>query len=242
MLLIDAGNSRIKSAAYTNGTMEPYSSVRTESASLPVQWQEAPMPASVVVSNVAGAEVEAKLTRWTLDAWALKPKFVQVSREAAGMRTQYDDPTKLGVDRWLAALAAYRLAGRAVVVVDAGTAITLDVVSGLGVHLGGSITPGLELMVDSLTRSTARLRLDSIEQTDGIATNTASAISTGCIDAVVGGIERKARAISASLDVAPDWVITGGGAAQIMKYCHLEFRHVPDLVLQGLVLAANEPA
>ena len=240
MLLIDAGNSRIKSAAYINGAIVRYAPVATESPSPPVQWKEAETPASVVVSNVAGVAVAAKLTRWTLDAWAMIPTFVQVRRRAAGMRTQYDDPTKLGVDRWLAALAAYRLAGRAVVVVDAGTAITLDVVSGSGVHLGGSISPGLKLMIDSLTHNTAGLRADSIEQIEGIATNTASAISTGCIDAVVGGIERATRAIAASLDATPAWVITGGGATEIMKYCHIEFRNVPDLVLQGLVFATND--
>ncbi|MDA0823285.1 MAG: type III pantothenate kinase [Proteobacteria bacterium] len=241
MLLIDAGNSRIKSAVYLNGMIDLYAPVPTESDLLPVQWKDAETPTSVFVSNVAGAEIAAKLTRWIDEAWAMTPTFVQVSRRAAGMTTQYDDPTKLGVDRWLAALAAYQLARRAVVVVDAGTAITLDVVSDSGVHLGGSIAPGLELMVDSLTRNTARLRLDSIEHTQGIATNTACAISNGCIDAVVGGIERAARAIATSLDGTPDWVITGGGATEIMKHCHIEFRLVPDLVLQGLMFAASEP-
>ena len=134
---------------------------------------------------------------------------------------------------------ALRLKAGDAVRLDAGTALTLDYVSGNGVHLGGSIAPGLNLMLDSLTRNTARLYLDRVQPTNGIATNTASAISTGCIDALIGGIERALNNFSATQNEQPQWLITGGGAAQIMELCQVKFRHVPDLVLQGLALAAE---
>jgi type III pantothenate kinase len=240
MLLVDAGNSRIKSGVWERGTITPLSPIDTEAKAPPNDWQRIDRPSSVAISNVAGATVAAKLAAWADAAWSVEPIFAAVRREAAGVSTRYESIEQLGVDRWLAALAGYAIADGAAVIVDAGTATTIDLVEDDGAHLGGSIAPGLSLMVASLTRNTARLRLDSIERVDRVATNTNAAISTGCIDAVAGGIERMRQRAQALLGREPPWIITGGEAAMVMEICEIEFRHVPDLVLRGLVLAARE--
>lgn len=239
MFLIDAGNSRIKSGLWDDGSIAYVSAIETAAAAPPAHWQTLERPSSVAVSNVAGAAIAAKLTAWVAALWSIEPTFVTVRREAAGVVTRYDNVEQLGVDRWLAALAAFRIAGGAAGVIDAGTALTVDVVDGDGVHLGGSISPGLSLMVESLTRNTARLRLDSIERTDSVATNTTNAISTGCSDAVAGGIERIRQRVKELLGGEPLWIITGGEAPSVMEIAKIEFRHVPDLVLRGLALAAG---
>jgi type III pantothenate kinase len=238
MLLIDAGNSRIKSAVFNGGALHDHLTMDTAVRQPPRELVRRKSPERVLISNVAGSEVAEKLTDWVSTAWSIEPELVEVRAEAAGVTTNYDDITKLGVDRWLAVLAAYSVAKSTVAVVDAGTALTLDYVSDEGVHLGGSIAPGLNLMLDSLTRNTARLYLDRVQPTNGIATNTASAISTGCVDALIGGIERALNNFAMSQNIQPQLLITGGGAAQIMELCQINFRHVPDLVLQGLALAA----
>ena len=239
MLLIDAGNTRIKYGLRDRGSLSTVTAIATEAAAPPADWQSLAPPSRVAISNVAGAAVAAKLAAWVNAAWSLEPDFVVVRRSAAGVVTRYEDVEQLGVDRWLAVLAGYQISAGAVGIIDAGTAITVDIVDRSGVHLGGSISPGLSLMVDSLTRNTARLRLDSIERTDSVATNTAAAISMGCIDAVVGGIEGIRHKAQELLGIEPRWIITGGEAPKVMEICTVEFEHVPDLVLRGLALAAG---
>ncbi len=240
MLLIDAGNSRIKSALWDGKTLSNLNPIATLSDAPPSDWQTIVNPTRVAISNVAGADVEAKLNAWVAAAWSLEPIYASVQPMAAGVATRYDNPAQLGVDRWLAAIGGYHALGGAVAVVDAGTAITIDLVDSSGAHLGGTIAPGLALMVEGLTRNTARLRLDSIAHTDSVATNTATAISMGCIDALAGGIERMQRKVNELFGADHHWVITGGEAPQVMAVCSTEFRHFPDLVLQGLALTIGE--
>ena len=240
MLLIDAGNSRIKSGLWERGAITPLSSIDTQASTPPSDWLRIDRPASVVISNVAGAATALKLAAWTEAAWSLMPNFAAVRREAAGVSTRYERIEQLGIDRWLAVLAGYDLAGGAAGIVDAGTAITIDIVNVNGMHLGGSILPGLSLMVESLAQNTARLRLATIEHNNGVAINTTMAISTGCIDAVCGGIERMRQKAQAVLGREPLWIITGGEASIVMEISEAQFQHVPDLVLRGLALAATE--
>jgi type III pantothenate kinase len=240
ILLIDAGNSRIKSALWDGESLSNLAPMATLSADPPTDWQSLEAPSNVAISNVAGSDVRAKLTTWIAELWLLEPTFVSVQTPTAGVVTHYDDPSQLGVDRWLAAIGGYHMAGGAVAVVDAGTAITVDIVDDSGVHLGGTIGPGVSLMVESLTRNTARLRLDSIEHIDRVATNTATAISMGCIDALAGGVERMQRKIQELFGVDHQWIITGGEAPQVIGVCETEFMHIPDLVLRGLALAIED--
>jgi type III pantothenate kinase len=238
ILLIDAGNSRIKSAIRRDdNTFVELEAVPTASMVRPKAWNGIDAPGRVLVSSVAGAEVNGKLNEWSDELWSLQPVFARVRAEAAGMTTDYENPAQLGVDRWLAALAGYHLARGAACVVDAGTALTVDIVDDDGVHRGGSISPGLALMVESLTRNTAQLRLDSLTPTDSVATNTAAAISAGCIDAFAGGLERTHASVVCEFGDEAPWFVTGGEAQTIIELCRIEFRPVPDLVLRGLALA-----
>lgn len=238
-LLIDVGNSRIKSALHRDGEINAFDAVESADNKPPSCWSTIDRPDAVFVSSVAGPLVDKKITEWVENAWGLKPRFAAVRENAAGVRTSYEDPSKLGVDRWLAAIAGYELAGNAACVVDAGTALTIDIIDGDGVHLGGSISPGLALMVSSLSSNTAQLSLDEIAISNRIATNTAEAISGGCIDAVVGGIELMRRRLQDDMQLVARWFITGGGAPVIISRSTIEFTHVPDLVLRGLLLAEN---
>lgn len=237
ILLIDAGNSRIKSARCAAGEITLLEPVPTGSQAPPREWGELEAPERVLVSSVAGADVGAKIEQWVMQLWALEPKFASVQSSAAGMSTRYDNPAQLGVDRWLAALAGYRLAAGAACVIDAGTALTIDIVDHAGVHRGGTIAPGLALMIDSLTRNTAQLRLDAFAVGDAVATNTGAAISNGCHDAFAGGIERMYARIQREVGADIPCFVTGGEAQLIMDACALPMRAVPDLVLRGLALA-----
>jgi type III pantothenate kinase len=245
LLLIDIGNTRIKAAAGEGTSLTPWPSVETACADSWHDWTARAAdtwhPARILVSNVAGAEVGRQLARFLDEAWGVQAEFVQPARSCSGMNTRYREPAQLGVDRWLAALAAWRADRGAVVVVDAGTALTVDVVTATGIHLGGLIAPGLDLLRTSLTRGTARLSSAGIEEVDGFADNTQDAISLGCWSALTGLLrETRARVACTSACADATWYVTGGAAPAIERMLDWPVRMQPDLVLRGLAIVAGE--
>ena len=243
MLLIDIGNSRIKAGVLSGRGIRMLKPCEWRKVNAADAWRGVlgglAEPDRVLVSNVAGNAIAMALNQWLQQRWKLAAEFVTVRRECAGVRTLYDRPGQLGVDRWLAALAGFRLARGAACVIDAGTALTVDVITGRGEHIGGMIAPGLGLMARSLTQGTAQLSLDQVQVIDDFATNTAGAISLGCREALAGLILRKAERCRARLEEAPTWFVTGGEASVLLDLSPVPMREVPDLVLQGIALVAE---
>lgn len=242
MLLIDIGNSRIKAAYADAGRLVELPVVATTAAPPPIEaWQEkiastAPLR-RILVSNVAGPEIAGEFGQLAFERWHVEPEFVHPRREFAGMQTRYADPEQLGVDRWLAALAAYHACGAAVCVVDVGTALTVDVVDHEGVHHGGLIAPGPELMSESLTRGTAQLASHGVEPVRGFATNTQDAISLGCRLGVEGLLVEVARRLEhLASGTTFTWYLTGGGAETIRAMLPMQHVYDPSLVLRGLAI------
>ena len=245
MLLIDIGNTRVKAALLRGEDMMLLPPAATHGddafASWAVYVEHAPSRA--LVSNVAGAEVAMHLAGFVRDRWGLEPEFALPVRSRAGMTTRYQEPHRLGVDRWLAALAAWREACGAVCVIDVGTALTVDVVLADGTHLGGLIAPGPDLLRTSLTRGTAQLESDGLGLVAGFADNTRDAISLGCTDARGGLFIRVAERL-AHLDPRAQfrWYLTGGAAPLVEALLPVPALHVPDLVLRGLAVLAAATA
>ena len=106
------------------------------------------------------------LSDWLQSHFGIAPEFARTARFAAGVTCGYEDPSRLGVDRWLAMLAARQLSNRPFIVFGLGTAGTADFVDGDGVHKGGFIVPGLRLMTEALFAGTADVHVDvrSVEQ------------------------------------------------------------------------------
>ena len=243
LLLIDIGNTRVKAALQAGDQMMllPPAATRSDEAFSAWAPHVERAPARVVVSNVAGAEVAMHLVRFARERWQVDPEFALPTRSRAGMTTRYREPERLGVDRWLAALAAWREMRGPVCVIDVGTALTVDVVLADGTHLGGLIAPGPELLRTSLTRGTAQLESDGISLVEGFADNTLDAISLGCTDALGGLFLRVAdRLARFAPGVDFEWYLTGGAAPLVEALMPAPARFVPDLVLRGLaVLAAT---
>ncbi|MBM4228648.1 MAG: type III pantothenate kinase [Gammaproteobacteria bacterium] len=242
-LVIDIGNTRIKAALEDAGSLQLLGACAWRGEALDSilarALEQAARPGEILVANVGGAAVADALTGFCEARWGLAPRFMRVQRECAGMTTHYDDPSRLGVDRWLAALAAWVETLGPVCVVDAGTALTVDVVTGQGDHRGGLIAPGLALMARSLTQGTAQLDIDHLEPVAHFATNTRQGISLGCRDAVAGLLERVAARWKNELGVQPRWFLTGGEAAQVQEICSFSLEIVPDLVHRGILAAAE---
>ena len=157
--------------------------------------------------------------------------------EACGVYNAYLEPERLGVDRWLGAIAAYHLAKDGVVVIDAGTAIKVDVVNKEGVHLGGYITPGLGMMEESLLSNTARIRYDSNEVVggEGLPNSTARAVTEGCYEMVLGFLERIHLQYKEY-----KWVATGGDAESLLGRLSIPVERQMNLVAIGAKLVGDE--
>jgi len=246
MLLIDIGNSRIKAGQWQRGAIHQLKPCEWRKAQPADAWanvlQGLPRPERIVVSNVAGNAIATALNAWVAERWGMTPEFVTVQQDVAGLRTRYDRPAQLGIDRWLAALAGFHLAKGACCVIDSGTALTVDIVTAQGEHIGGLIAPGLGLMARSLTQGTAQLALDEVQSVDRFATNTAAAISLGCREAVAGLILRVAERLRRDFEGEPTWYVTGGEAGTIEELSPVQLHKVQDLVLQGLAIVAEQGA
>ncbi len=248
ILAIDAGNSRIKwGIADGNGWLRRAWLATAEVETLGAVLKELPAPARIVVSNVAGERVREALTR-ALAGCGVAPLWVTGRDEQCGVRSGYADPAQLGSDRWAGLIAAWKLyanasnsgqAGRACVVVNAGTTMTVDALSSEGVFLGGVIVPGLDLMRASLERGTAQLRLQQ-GAFYYFPDNTADAIMSGAINALAGAIDRMRGYMEETGQGAPLVVLSGGAAALIKPRLNVAVELVDNLVLEGLLEIAKQ--
>jgi len=249
-LLIDVGNTRIKWAR-----VRPGKSGRQHAAAH-VGWTAKDYArrvfgrraaARVVVSSVAGLKVNRMLIAAARIAAAPAPEFVVSRRKAGGITTAYLEPWRLGVDRFVGVIGARRLCGgRAVCVVNVGTAVTIDLVDGLGRHRGGAIIPGPALMVDSLLSSTSGIRRRAQSGRRGVrslfARSTRTAIGQGAAYAVAAVIDRAMQEARVQIGRRPKLLLTGGGATSIVPLLRHSCVRVPDLVLQGLAVWAGVAA
>jgi type III pantothenate kinase len=245
ILLADIGNTRIKWATHDAHGLSPQRAETHGGWSIHDIHQQIACkigrPERVIVSNVAGPRLAALLTEATLQAWGLRPVFVHSEAMAAGVRNAYSEPGKLGVDRWLAMIAAHRLEAGMVCVVSVGTAMTIDGLDTDGTHLGGLIVPGPDLMVRSLLGNTSDIaaRAGLWEPSDEIlATDTASAIHNGARHALAALIGRVIQSIRLKTHRQPSVILTGGASDQVESLLPFACRSVPELVLQGLVIVA----
>ena len=237
ILELDIGNSRIKWRTLVAGGQAVARGHRSR-RDLPggaVPWSEL-LPVHGIqrmrVANVAGPEVAADLDRWARDTLAIAPEYARATARVAGVTSGYREPEKLGVDRWLALLAAWHELGRACVVADAGTAVTVDVLDGSGVHQGGYIVPGLTLMLNALLSGTSGVRLSAGPVAALAAGNcTSDAVLRGCTAMTVALIEHSRG------DPELPVILTGGDADLLAPWLAAPSLLRPELVLDGLGLA-----
>jgi type III pantothenate kinase len=236
ILAVDAGNTRIKWGVLDGRHWNPGGALPTaEAERLAQAWSAVPHAIPVIASNVAGAEVERHLRGACADR---RLTIIASQREQLGVRNGYRDPGQLGSDRWAGLVAAHHAHPGHKLVVNAGTALTIDALRADGEFAGGIIVPGPALMRRALDRGTAGLRL-----TEGafaeFPASTPDAIASGTLQACVGAIERMRAAMSAH-GWTPVRLILSGGAAQELR------PHLPgdtivedNLVLEGLARIAR---
>ena len=240
LLVIDIGNTRTKWALADAAGRLQESEVCLNSelahASLPVA-----QATKALVANVAGEAMAQQISQLLSP---LPVNFVTTKSQACGVKNTY--AANLGVDRWAALVAAWQRTKHATVVVNVGTAITIDALAD-GAFLGGTIMPGLHLLRASLNQNTAQLNVGEGAYAE-FPINTPDAIETGCLNAVVGAIHLMQKRLEKRSGWLPKLVITGGDARHIAQALNVQATNtgtkqviiIENLVLQGLVLLNKE--
>jgi type III pantothenate kinase len=235
LLLVDAGNTRIKWAlaavdAAAGDWLAHGAVPHAELDRLLAAWAGHGV-VRAIVSNVAGPAMAAQLET----VLPVAATWFTARAELAGLRNRYRNPAQLGSDRFAAALGARTLApGKALVVATCGTATTVDGVSAAGEFVGGMILPGLGLMLGSLARGTAQLPQVAPGATPpAFADHTSDAILSGCLAAQAGAIERACAQLPAEL-----CIVSGGAAASIAPLLTVAHWMLENIVLVGLHAAA----
>lgn len=207
------------------------------SGKLPAAWNDS--IERVRIASVRRAEVLEPLLVW-LQRWTgVRPEVASAGAMCAGVSNGYTAPASLGVDRWLAMVAAFVEIKGPVLVADIGSALTIDLVDALGCHRGGYIIPGPRLMQEVLIQSTDRIRYDSGGESSPseFGRSTAICVLNGAALAMVGAIQAARDNAAQLLGIVPTLVLAGGYAGELVRMPQfVAAKHRPDLVLDGLGL------
>jgi type III pantothenate kinase len=238
ILLLDVGNTRVKWAWLEYLEIAPAGAVAHDATHR--SWQgeieaDGHQPSRIVVANVAGPAFAAALTLWSRDHYAVEPEFVLARDRLLGVTNGYLRPAALGVDRWLALIAAWRSAPRATVVVNSGTALTVDTLDAGGRHRGGLIVPGVQMLAESRAPWAAGAELLPGQALEGLPRDPVPLTLAALAD-------RAFEAFAAATGVAPRFILTGGDAPLLEPYLSQPAEIVPDLVLTGLAIVATRGA
>lgn len=232
--LLDLGHTRLKLARLQpDGRPGVITAVPHDGQRLPEGWDASLPPRFVcaVVSSVVHAGLRVQL----LDALSVRCGRVSLASTLvgyAGLQIAYPVPARLGVDRFLALLAAHARQAGPCLVVGVGTALTVDLLDASGRHHGGRIAPAPALMRASLHQRAPHLPAAGGAGV-GFASDTADALASGCEGAAVGLISHSMLLATQALGQAPQLLLHGGGAPALLQAL-APAEHAPALVLEGL--------
>ncbi|TAN67608.1 MAG: type III pantothenate kinase [Methylobacter sp.] len=241
-LLIDMGNTRLKWAVATAGQLtagSPLLNTEINRHELIDAWKGIGMPQRIAVSCVSASGLLELVQSVAFELWLDVDIIVATSQaQACGVINAYQQPEKLGVDRWLSLIAVWRQYRKPVCIVDCGTAITVDLIDADGRHQGGLISPGLTLMKKSLGQGTAALAFSEASHVfpPSPANFTEAAIYSGTLVAAIGLIEHVLSKQAANTQL----ILTGGDAELIAGQLDVAAIVDPDLVLRGLSCVLSE--
>ncbi|MCH8159391.1 MAG: type III pantothenate kinase [Proteobacteria bacterium] len=242
-LLLDVGNTRLKWGILDDDNIRRTGHIAHDRIrELGLQELTSKLPRrvdAVFASNVAGTSFATRLSGVVGMHCHCDVRFARSERRGWGVTNSYRQPRRMGVDRWVAMVGAWAETQAACLIVDAGTAVTIDALDDDGVHLGGQIIPGVVTMAQSLSSATSDIPLVRASakrvanDLEMFGHNTAAAVREGSQNAVVGAIERAVRTLQSN-GYDPTIVLTGGDASRILKSLDEALLHRPHLVLQGL--------
>ena len=249
LLAISVGNSRTAVGRFEANTLQGHDHLENADLKSVVQgiarhWQALEdADAMVVLASVNAAVADKLLPEIEATTGA---EVHRIRRDLPiPIGTCVDDDSSVGEDRLLAAAAAWDGLKQAVVVIDAGTAITLNFIDGEGTFHGGAIAPGASLQLKAMHEHTDQLPRVAFAQPDTkdpFGRNTAEAMLLGVYEGIRGMVRRLVERYAEHYGAFPMVVATGGDAEILFRGDELVDRIVPELVLHGIAVAARHAA
>lgn len=244
-LLIDAGNSAVKWATSDSNSLskmncQQYPENITVAFFLE-NWKDLEKPNSIFVSCVAKESVWQKLQQACSELWEVSVLRVNSVNNGFGLANAYENASALGSDRWCAMIAGLQITKSGFLIVDAGSALTIDRVDDRGQHIGGYILPGLSMMKKSLGIETAQVKVDSFQNNKpslSLGRSTTDCVESGIYLSAVKLIEAVyEKEVMQTKDL--QCYLTGGDAKLLASFLSFECVIMPDIVLQGLAYIAK---
>lgn len=233
ILAIDIGNSFAKWKAWqgeeflSKGKFEHGDGIQSMTNSLPDF-----SPDEIVYADVCDSDFEEYL-RETYPAANIQQ--IKTTAECLGVLNSYSQPERLGIDRWLAVIEAYNLAGqRSCCVIDFGTAATLDAINENGVHIGGHIVPGLRMLRNTLPKYTGKVRFEAENSFDlGYGVSTVEAVEKGSLSMLIAWAKQEIERFKKSFPEGTVFV-TGGTVPHLLENLPVGVVPHEDIVLDAL--------
>lgn len=235
-LLFDLGNTRMKIACRDAAGVRSLAALAWDAPDFLAQWHGLPLavPERIAIACVTRTHRLEALQELLHSRFAGTATAIAATQAACGrLQVAYDDPARLGVDRFLALLAASQLA-QLQLLVGVGTALTIDALGADGRHHGGLIVPGLRLMREAMTAAAPGVEWHAGAFCTDFARDTASALESGIWCALAGAVERSAQRLAMQSDTAPLVLLHGGDAAMLSAQLAIPARRDAMLVMRGL--------
>lgn len=243
LLAVSVGNSRIALGVFEAGELKHSVRISNDdrdqwSKEILNAWRMLPESGQPMVAGASvNPDVDDELEGWILKATNHTVQWVG-DEIPYPIKVQTEVPSMTGADRILNIAAAYEQMQKSCVVVDAGTAITIDVCNDAGEFLGGAIAPGVNVQLEALHDKTAKLpRLTFERPNDAIGKSTNQAILNGVYHGVRGMVKELIENYATELGHWPDLICTGGDARLLFEGWELVHAISPDLTLYGIALA-----
>ncbi|MCB1733581.1 MAG: type III pantothenate kinase [Gammaproteobacteria bacterium] len=241
IVLIDVGNTAVKVASCAEGDVQPIFRARHRERGLTAVAVEllavAAPPTEVWLASVLSRSDTQVLRDRLQTAWACRWHHVETASAHCGVEIAYAEPDRLGVDRWLALIAAHAAYPGDKVIADLGSALTVDVLRADGKHLGGIIVPGFEAILRGLNAGTALGPVQPAQpNAPMLGVDTDSGIASGAMLALAGAVEGSVRLARERHGLSPQLLITGGDAENLAKAVASPSMLDEHLVMRGLAL------
>jgi type III pantothenate kinase len=244
MLLIDCGNSRVKAQFWPHGRVQASFAIvyRDGWCGNFGAWMKNLPAERCCFASVLDASRQQKLDACLAERFGEAVTRCISERERCGVINGYAEPGRLGVDRWLALIGAASRGHRDCVVIDAGSAMTVDLLRADGRHLGGAILPGFNTGEERFRRIFSHLDYDDprIGASDEPGDSTEAAIQLNCSHDPMKRLRYLVTHWLDRLQPDADILLAGGDAARVQRELGREARIVPDLVFDGIARYAGE--
>jgi type III pantothenate kinase len=242
-LLFDIGNTRLKWGLAQSGEIVEAGHLDISDFSLFQLKKKIPhfnQAHQAYICCVASPEILKSLTAWLVEHQQIASTVVPSKKNACGIRNNYNNIEQLGADRWVAALGARSLHAQGdLIIIDIGTALTIDWLSADNTFEGGVILPGFRLMHDALVGKTAGIESEYLDNRQIIGKSTSECVNSGIGYGLAGAVERIVEEMRITINKPVSILLTGGGAEVLSSRMNLDAEYHPHLVLLGLLRYAQ---